>query len=262
MVLERFRLDDKIAVISGAGRGIGAACADALARAGADLVVGARSGDQLADTVAAVEAHGRRAIGVAGDLSDRAGMESLVTSAIERLGGIDVVVNNVGGAMPTAFLDTSERAFDAALRFNTTTAFNLTQLAVPVMLERGGGAVVNIASTAGRFPIRGMAAYGTAKAALIHLTRELAQDLAPRIRVNAVSPGAVATDALRLVTDSPELTEAMVAATPLKRLGDPTDVATAVLYLASPASGYVTGEVLSVSGGIQGSNLELGLPDL
>ena len=262
MTLERFRLDDKIAIISGAGRGIGAACAAALADVGADLVVGARTDAQVAETVAAIEDRGRRGVGVVGDLADRAGMEALVATAIEAFGGVDLLVNNVGGAMPGAFLDTSERAFDAALRFNTTTAFNLTQLAVPSMLERGGGAIVNITSTAGHFPIRGMSAYGTAKAALVHLTRELAQDLAPRIRVNAVSPGAIATSALEIVTGSAELTEAMVAATPLRRLGEPADVAAAVLYLLSPAASYVTGEVVAVSGGIQGSNLELGLPDL
>lgn len=262
MVLERFRLDDQIAIISGAGRGIGAACAAAFAEAGADVVVGARSADQLADTVAAVEAHGRRAVAVDGDLSTRDGMEALVGAAVDGFGGVDLVVNNVGGAMPGAFLDISERAFDAALRFNVTTAFNLTQLAVPAMLERGGGAVVNITSTTGHFAIRGMAAYGTAKAALVHLTRELAQDLAPKVRVNAVSPGATATSALDIVTSSPELTEMMIESTPLKRLGDPSEIAAAALYLASPAAAYVTGEVLAVSGGIQGGNLELGLPDL
>ena len=261
VVLEQFRLDDKVAIVSGAGRGIGAACAEALAEAGADVVIGARSADQLAETASVVEAHGRRAIAVPVDLSTRDGMQRLVDATAE-LGGVDVVINNVGGAMPAGFLDTSERAFDAALRFNVTTAFNLTQLTVPAMLARGGGSVVNITSTAGRFAIRGMSAYGTAKAALIHLTRELAADLAPKIRVNAVSPGATATSALEIVTDSPELSEAMVAATPLKRLGQPSEIAAAVLYLASPAAGYITGEILSVSGGIQGSNLELGLPDL
>lgn len=262
MVLEQFRLDDKVAIVTGAGRGIGAACAVAFAEAGADVVVGARSADQLDETVAAVEGQGRRAVAVAGDLSTREAMDALVASAADEFGGVDIVVNNVGGAMPGAFLDTSERAFDAALRFNVTTAFNLTQLAVPSMLERGGGSVVNIASTVGRFAIRGMAAYGTAKAALIHLTRELAQDLAPKVRVNAVLPGAIATSALAIVTDSPELTDGMVAGTPLKRIGEPWEIAAAALYLASPASAYVTGEALAVSGGIQGGNLELGLPDL
>lgn len=262
MVLEQFRLDDKIAIVSGAGRGIGAACAAALAEAGADVVIGARTADQLAETVATVEAHGRRAIAVAGDLSTRDGMAALVDAAIADFGGVDVVVNNVGGAMPRAFLDVSERSFDAAMQFNVTTAFNLTQLAVPSMLERGGGSVVNIASTTGHFAIRGMSTYGTAKAALVHLTRELAADLAPKVRVNAVSPGSTATSALEMVTNSPELTEAMIAGTPLKRIGEPWEVAAAVLYLASPAAAFVTGEVLAVSGGIQGSNLELGLPDL
>jgi 7-alpha-hydroxysteroid dehydrogenase len=262
MVLERFRIDDRVAIVTGAGRGIGAASAVALAEAGADVVLGARSAEQLAETAAAVEAHGRRAIAAPGDLGDRDGMAVLVDRAVDELGGIDIVVNNVGGAMPAPFLDTSERAFDQAMRFNVTSAFNLTQLAVPHLLERGGGSVVNITSTAGHFAIRGMSAYGTAKAALVHLTRELAQDLSPTIRVNAVSPGAIATSALDIVVETPALHDAMIDGTPLRRLGDPDDIAAAVLFLASPASAYVTGEVLAVAGGIQGSNLDLGLPDL
>ncbi len=262
MVLERFRIDGRVAVVTGAGRGIGAAIAEGLAEAGADVVLGARSEDQLAETAAAVERHGRRAEVVAGDLSTRNGMAALVERAVEAFGGIDIVVNNVGGAMPAPFLDTSEGAFDGALHFNVTSAFNLTQLAVPSMRERGGGSVVNITSTAGRFAIRGMSAYGTAKAALIHLTKELAQDLSPTIRVNAVSPGAIATSALDIVLETPELHEAMIDGTPMRRLGEPDDIAAAVLYLVSPAASYVTGEVLSVSGGIQGSNLDLGIPDL
>ena len=185
-----------------------------------------------------------------------------VDTAIAEFGRVDIVVNNVGGAMPSAFLDTSEWSFDTAMRFNVTSAFNLTQLAVPHLLESDGASVVNIASSAGQFAIRGMSAYGTAKAALIHLTRELAQDLSPKVRVNAVSPGAIATSALDIVLQTPELHDAMLDGTPMRRLGDPDDIAAAVLFLASPAASYVTGEVLAVNGGIQGSNLELGLPDL
>jgi len=143
-----------------------------------------------------------------------------------------------------------------------TTAFTLTQLAVPSMLERGGGSIVNIASTAGQFATRGFAAYGTAKAALIHLSREMAQDLAPLITVNAVCPGAIATSALDIVLQSEELEKEMIAGTPLRRLGRPEEIAAAVLYFASPAGAYTTGQVLAVSGGIQGSSLDLGIPDL
>ncbi|MEM9519145.1 MAG: glucose 1-dehydrogenase [Actinomycetota bacterium] len=262
MVLEQFRLDERIAIVTGGGRGIGAAVATTLAEAGAHIVIGARSEDELAETVAAIERCGQRAVAVAGDLSSRDGMAALVETAVDTFGAIDVVVNNVGGAMPAPFLQTSEDAFDAALRFNVTSAFNLTQLATPHLLASAAGAVVNVASTAGQFAFRGMAAYGTAKAALVHLTRAMAQDLSPAVRVNAVSPGAIATSALDIVVETPALHDAMIDGTPLRRLGTPADIAAAVLFLASPASSYVTGEVLAVAGGIQGSNLDLGLPDL
>jgi 7-alpha-hydroxysteroid dehydrogenase len=181
---------------------------------------------------------------------------------VASFGGIDVIVNNVGGSMPQGFMDTSENAFDGAMRWNVTTAFNLSQLAVPHMLDRPGANIVNIASTAGLFASRGFAAYGTAKAALIHLTKALAQDLAPKIRVNAVCPGAIATSALDIVLQTPELERAMSDATPLGRLGRPEEIAAAALYLAAPASAYTTGQFLGVDGGITGSNLDMGIADL
>jgi len=262
VVLERFRLDGQVAIVTGAGRGIGAAIASTLAEAGADVVIGARTADQLAGVAATIEAHGRRAVAVDGDLDGRTGLARLISAADGEFGGVDIVVNNLGGAPPAPFLDTSEMAFAGAFAFNVTSAFNLTQLAVPSMVSRGGGSVINIASTAGQFAIRGLSAYGTAKAALIHLTRELAQDLAPRIRVNAVAPGAIATSALDGVLTNPRIEEAMVAGTPMRRIGDPEEVASAVLYFASPAAAYTTGQVLAVSGGIQGSSLEMPFPDV
>lgn len=262
MGLDQFRLDGKVAIVTGAGRGIGAATATTLAEAGADVVIGARTAEQLSTVATAIEGHGRRAIAVAGDLSSRAGLADLVDAAVDQLGGIDIVVNNVGGSMPQAFMDTTEKAFDGAMRWNVTTAFNLSQLAVPHMVERPGANIVNIASTAGVFASRGFAAYGTAKAALIHLTRALAQDLAPKIRVNAVCPGAIATSALDIVLQTPELEQAMNEATPLGRLGDPDEIAAAVLFLASPASAYTTGQCLGVDGGITGSNLDMGIADV
>ena len=128
------------------------------------------------------------------------------------------------------------------------------------MLETGGGAVVNISSAVGRLTGRGYAAYGTAKAALSHLTRLLASDLAPRVRVNAIAVGATATSALEIVLTNDELHDAMVATTPLKRLGEVEDIAIAVLYLASPAGGFLTGKVLEVDGGIEQPNYDMGLP--
>ena len=262
MLMDTFKMDGMTAIVTGSGRGIGAAIALAFAEAGADVVLSARTQAQLDDVASKVEALGGRAVAVAADLSDREALEGLVTTATAELGRLDVVVNNIGGSMPTPFLSTSTKAFDQALKWNAGTAFALTHAAVPAMLETGGGSVVNIASAAGRQFARGFSAYGTAKAAMIALTGNLAQDLAPRIRVNAICPGAIATDALEVVLQNEELHKLMVDATPMRRLGEPDDIAAAALYLASPASSYVTGAILRVDGGIEGSNLDMGIPDL
>jgi 7-alpha-hydroxysteroid dehydrogenase len=262
VLLDRFGVPGQVAIVTGAGRGIGRASALALAEQGADVVLAARTEEQLREVAAEVEAMGRRAVVVPTDVSDTSNLAGLVDAAIAELGRIDIVVNNAGGAEPRPFLDTSERFFEAAFHFNVTTAFTLTKLAVPHMLETDGGAVVNISSAVGRLTGRGYAGYGTAKAALSHLTRLLAFDLAPRIRVNAIAVGATATSALEIVLTNDELREAMVATTPLKRLGEPEDIAIAVLYLASAAGGFLTGKILEVDGGIEQPNYDMGLPDL
>jgi 7-alpha-hydroxysteroid dehydrogenase len=130
------------------------------------------------------------------------------------------------------------------------------------MLEGGGGSVVNISSAMGRVSGRGYLAYGTAKGALAHYTRLAAKDLSPRIRVNAIAVGSVATSALDVVMKSDELRQALEAGTPLGRIGDPEDIAAAVIYLASEAGSYITGKILEVDGGIEGPNLDMGMPDL
>lgn len=262
MILDGFRLDGKVAVVTAAGRGIGAGIARAFAEVGADVAIGARTQEQLEEVAGQVRKLGRRAVVVAGDLSTREGMQELVARALAELGRIDVVVNNAGGSMPGPFLQTSEGSFDQAFRWNVSTAFNLTQLAVPEMLKVGGGSVINIASAAGRFRERGFSAYGTAKAALCALTQNLAADLAPRIRVNAIAPGAIETSALGFVLTNPAVRERMIELTPLRRLGQVDDIAAAAVYLASEASGYVTGVVLDVGGGVRRSNFDMGLPDL
>ena len=262
MILDRFRMTDKVAIVTGAGRGIGAASAVGLAEAGADVVVSARTEEQLSVVAAAIEAVGRRAVVVPADLSDLEAVAGLVERARQEFGRLDLVVNNVGGAMPRPFLDTSPGRLEQAFHFNVATAHALLRPAVPLMLEGGGGSAVNISSAMGRVSGRGYAAYGTAKAALAHYTRLAAADLAPRIRVNAIAVGSVATSALDIVMESDELREAIEAGTPLKRIGEPEDIAAAVVYLVSPAGSYLTGKVLEVDGGLQGPNLDMGLPDL
>jgi 7-alpha-hydroxysteroid dehydrogenase len=262
MILDRFRLDDQVAVVTGAGRGIGAATAVALAQAGADVVISARTEDQLQAVAAEIDAAGRRAHVVTADLSDLDAVAALAPAAQEAFGRLDIVVNNVGGSMPRAFLDTSPRRLMEAFSWNVATAHALTRAATPIMLESGGGSVVSMSSMMGRSAARGFVAYGTAKGALSHWTRLAAQDLAPRIRVNAIAVGSVATSALEVVLTDDALRTTMEDTTPLGRIGDPADIAAAVVYLCSEAGAYVTGKVVEVDGGLLMPNLDLGLPDL
>ena len=260
--LDRFRVDGRAAIVTGAGRGIGAATARLLAEAGADVVLASRTVEQLESVAKEIEAVGRRAIVAPMDVNDNDSVASLVDRCIEAFGRVDVVVNNAGGTMPRPMLDTSPGYLERAFHFNVTSAFVLSKAAVPHLLAAGDGSIVNISSAIGRLRDRGMLAYGTAKAALSHMTRMMAADLAPKVRVNAIAVGSVATSALEVVLESDELRTQMIQGTPLKRLGEPDDIALAALYLASPASSFVTGKILEVDGGLEEANLELGLPDL
>jgi len=262
MILDRFLIEDRVAVVTGAGRGIGAGSAVALAEAGADVVVSSRTASQLEAVAAQIKQVGRRAEVVPADLAELANVAALATAARDAFGRLDIVVNNVGGTIPNAFLDTTTDYMEEAFRFNVSTAHALARAAVPLMLETGGGTIVNVSSIMGRVSGRGYLAYGAAKAALAHYTRLAARDLAPRIRVNAIAVGSVATAALEFVVNDDATRTAMEQATPLHSIGTVDDVATAVLYLASPASAYVTGKVLEVDGGLDQPSLDLGLPDL
>ena len=263
MILDRFRLDDKVAIVTGAGRGLGAATALAFAEAGADVVIAARTQTQLDEVAAQIAATGRRAHVVAADLAHPEATAELAAAAVDVFGKLDIVVNNVGGTMPAPLMNTSTKDLRDAFTFNVSTAHALTCAAVPLMLEHsGGGSIINITSTVGRLAGRGFAAYGTAKAALAHYTRLSAVDLSPRIRVNAIAPGSILTSALEIVASNDALRDPMEKATPLRRLGDPTDIAAAAVYLSSPAGSYLTGKVLEVDGGLNAPNLDLPIPDL
>jgi 7-alpha-hydroxysteroid dehydrogenase len=260
VILDRFRLDGRAAIVTGAGRGIGAATAIALAEAGADVLVAARSEDQLRKVAAEIEAAGRRAAVVAADLTDLDAAAGLARTAVDAFGRLDIVVNNVGGTIPNAYLDTTVEYLDEAFRFNVGIAHAVTRAAVPLI--DGPGAVVNITSVMGRITGRGYLAYGTVKAAFAHYTRLAAADLAPRIRVNAIACGAVATSALEFVIGDEGIRRQMEEKTPLGRIGAPEEIAAAALFLASPAGGFVTGRVLEVDGGTEQPTLDLGLPDV
>lgn len=268
MIQDLFRLDGQVAVVTGAGRGIGAGTALALAESGADVLVSSRTESQLTEVAGRIEALGRRAVVVPADLSDLDQVAALAQRAYDELGRLDVVVNNVGGTIPNAFLDTTPEYLEEAFRFNVSTAHALSRAAVPLMLRDTdrphgeAGAIVNISSVMGRLAGRGYLAYGTAKAALAHWTRLAARDLDPHIRVNAIAVGSVLTSALEFVAGVPEVKQSMEAVTPLRRIGEVEDIAATVVYLASQAGAYVTGKVLEVDGGLDQPNLDLGLPDL
>lgn len=256
-ILDNFRLDNKVAVITGAGKGIGAGIALAFAEAGADVVIGARTEADLQAVAKKVARLGRQALVVPTDVMQPRQLQHLIEQAMQTFGKIDILVNNAGGFPPKPVARTSTKDFEDAFRFNVGTAFELSKMCAPLMVSSSGsGAILNISSIAGHKPTPCFAAYGTAKGALSMLTQELAQEFAPKVRVNAIAVGSTKTDALNTVlTDQIEKT--MVDLTPMARLGEVEDIALGALYLCSQAGSYVTGEILGVNGGLERLNMQM-----
>ena len=248
-ILDGFRLDGRVAVVTGSGQGIGRAIAWALADAGCDVVVNARRPEDLEQTADGIRARGRRVLVVAHDIRDFA--EQLADRAIEALARIDVWVNNVGGSDEKdvhLLVDTPDATFRTQVELNLVSAFQGCKAAGARM--RDGGAIVNITSGAGTRGSPYTGPYAAAKAGLINLTQTLALELAERgIRVNAVSPGPVVTQAFREVLGVADRLDELTRTIPLGRTGTPDDIAAMVLFLCSPAASWITGEHHLVAGG-------------
>lgn len=249
-VAELFDLTGEVAVVTGAGRGIGRGIAELFADAGAVVVVAARRGDDLDEVVRGIDARGGRAFAVPTDVTDDSAVDQLAQAALDHFGSLTIWVNNAGGSpRRTPLLDLSREDWDFTLALNLTSVFVGARAAAQRMTQ---GSIINITSRSSWGAVPNNAHYAAAKAGVNVLTASLAAELGPEIRVNAVAPGAVPTD---IFFEVMELTEedlpryARETGVPMARLGTPLDIAAAALYLASPASSWVTGEILTVSGG-------------
>jgi 3-oxoacyl-[acyl-carrier protein] reductase len=244
------RLEGKKTIVTGASRGLGRAIALAFAREGADVLVNcANREEQAKEVAAAIERCGRRAVVYRADVSDSVQVQAMVGAALAAFGRVDVLVNNAGITMPKGPLETSEAEWDRVLAVNLKSVFLCSRAVVEGMMAQGGGRIINIASTAGQTGTLSGPAYCASKAGVIGLTKSLARSFAPHnVLVNALSPALIDTEILYWRT--PEQWKTTLESIPLKRLGDPNDLAEAAVFLASNGGNFITGATLDVNGGL------------
>ena len=242
-------LADKVAVVTGAGRGIGRAIALAYARMGADVACVSRTEENSAKVAAEVEAIGQRAWPLAVDVSDTAAVDAAAKGILELAGRVDILVNNAGVTRDNLLMRMSEEEWDTVLNTNLKGAFNFTRALTRPFIKQRSGRIINIASVIGLIGNAGQSNYAASKAALIGFTKSIAKELAPRgITVNAIAPGFIETDMTAVLDD--KVRQEVLGRVPLGRFGSSDDIAHAAVFLAMEPTGYVTGQVLTVDGGM------------
>ena len=257
---KELRLADRRALVTGSGRGIGAAIASSYAAEGAAVLIVDRDAETASATAARLRDQGARAEHFVADVSETDACEEMVSHCITVFGGIDVLVNNAGVAFHSLFVDTKLEDWERVLRINLTGPLLIGQAAARHMMANGGGRIINIGSTSGQRGAMGRSAYGAAKAGLMQLTRIMAIELAPfDIAVNAIAPGPIRTD---ITNHGPEQTEAYLDRIPMQHYGKAEDVAGAALYLASDECQFVTGNTINVDGGFNSSGLIFSLDEM
>ena len=251
MNADLFSLEGKVAIVTGASRGIGRAVAIGLAKAGADVAVAARTASDLESLVGEIDSFGRRAVAFPTDVTDRAQIQDLVDRTLAELGGLQVLVNNAGGTrFRSPLLGLRPDGWDKVMRLNLDAVFNATQIAAGTMVELGGGSIIQMSSVAGLVGEPGLSVYSAAKGGVRLMTQAVAKELAPSgVRINSIAPGWIATDLNATLRENPDTNRLIEGAIPMGRWGNPEEVVGAAIFLASDASSFVTGTTIVVDGG-------------